>query len=84
MHVWLYDSTNGLTCDRIKSSHCLSFNIDSFLTGFQVILFLLQQNQKYKVIHILADLPHLGIAVRSNGKSGSVSQDSMAHFQVVI
>jgi hypothetical protein len=33
------------------------------ITGFQVVLLLLQQNRKYKVVHILAYLPHLDIAV---------------------
>jgi hypothetical protein len=44
------------------------------LIEFPAILLLLQQNQKYKVVYILSYVPRLDIAVRSNGKSGGVSE----------
>jgi hypothetical protein len=37
------------------------------LIGFQAVLLLLQENGKYEVIHILAYLPHLDMAVRPDG-----------------
>jgi hypothetical protein len=51
------------------------------LTGFEVVLLLLQQNRKYEVVHPLAYLPRLGIAVRPNGEFGRVSGNSTDHFQ---
>jgi hypothetical protein len=54
------------------------------LIGFQVIPLLIQQNGKYKIIHFLAYLSRLDIAVNPNGKSGCVSGISMDHFQVSI
>jgi hypothetical protein len=52
------------------------------LIGFQALLLLLQQNQKYEIVHILAYLPHLDMAVKPNGKSGPVSGNNMDRFQV--
>jgi hypothetical protein len=54
------------------------------LIGFQAILLLLQQNQKYKAVNILVYLPYLDTAERQNGKSCHVSGSSMEHFQVAI
>jgi hypothetical protein len=54
------------------------------LVGFQAILLLLLEIQKYKVAHILDYLPYLNIAVTPNCNSGHVSGNSMGHFQVVI
>jgi hypothetical protein len=54
------------------------------LIGFQAVLLLLQQNRKYKVVHILAYLPRLDIAVRPNGVSGRVSGNGITRFQVAI
>jgi hypothetical protein len=54
------------------------------LIDFKAVLLLLQQCWKYKVVPVLAYLPHLGTAVRPNGKSSHVSGNSMDHFQVVI
>jgi hypothetical protein len=45
------------------------------LIGFQAILFLLQYSRKYKVVHILANLPHLDTAVRPNGEPGHASRN---------
>jgi hypothetical protein len=39
---------------------------------FQTVLFFIQQNLKYNVLHIQAYLPRLDIAVRPNGKFGRV------------
>jgi hypothetical protein len=53
------------------------------MMGFQVILFVLQQNRKYGA-HIPACLSCLDILVRPNGKSDRVSENSMDHFQAAI
>jgi hypothetical protein len=52
------------------------------LIDFQAVKLLLQQNKKYKIVHILAYSPCLDIVVRPNGKSGLVSGNGMDHFQV--
>jgi hypothetical protein len=44
-------------------------------------LMLLQQNRKYKCVHILAHLLSLDIAVKPNGKSGCVTENSMANYK---
>jgi hypothetical protein len=45
-------------------------------------MLLLQQNQKYKNVHILAYSPCLDMAVKPNGKSGPVLGNNMDHSQV--
>jgi hypothetical protein len=54
------------------------------MIGFRAGLLLHQQDRKYKLIYILANLPHLDIAVRPNGESGSVSVTGIDRFQVTI
>jgi hypothetical protein len=54
------------------------------LGDFQAVLLLLQQNWKYKVVHIQAYLPCLDIRVEQNSRSGHVSRNSVNHFQVAI
>jgi hypothetical protein len=57
--------------DAASSKLCWSHTVR--LIGFQAVMLLLQQNRKSKVVHILAYVPRLDIAVRTNGKSGRVS-----------
>jgi hypothetical protein len=54
------------------------------LICFQAVLLLLQQNRKYKVVHILAYLPRLDTTVIPYAKSDRVPGSSMDHFQVTI
>lgn len=47
---------------------------------FRLLLLLLQQNKKYKVVHILAYLSRLDIAARTNGKPCRVSAKKYEEF----
>jgi hypothetical protein len=49
-------------------------------TDFKAVLLLQHRNKKYEVVHILAYLPPLDAAVRSNGKSNSVFENSTAIY----
>jgi hypothetical protein len=46
--------------------------------------FFFQQNQKYKVVHILAYLSRLDTVARQNGKYDHILRNSMKLFQIVI
>jgi hypothetical protein len=54
------------------------------LTGFRAVLLFLQQNQKQYVVHVLAYLPRLDLAVKSNSKSGCAFGNNMKHFQEIL
>jgi hypothetical protein len=51
---------------------------------FQAILLFVQHKQKYKVVRILAYLPHLDTAVNQMVNLGVQTETSMDHFQVAI
>jgi hypothetical protein len=52
-------------------------------TGFQAVLFLLQQNRRYE-IRILAYLPRLDITMTPNVKCRCISRNFMEHIHVAI
>jgi hypothetical protein len=81
--IHLYDSAYGLICHKISSSRHIASAIhpwfDWFPCRFSIVT---SVDRKYKVVHVLAYLPSLDIAVRPNNKSGLVSGNSMDNFQV--
>jgi hypothetical protein len=64
------------SCPHVALLQPHTFN----LIDFQAVLVLLQQNQKYKIVLVLAYLSCLVIGVRPNGKSGHVPGNGMDHF----
>jgi hypothetical protein len=54
------------------------------LTGFKAVLLFLQQNQESNVVRVLAYLPRLDLAVKSNNKSGCAFGNNMEHFQEIL
>jgi hypothetical protein len=76
--IHLYVSANGSICHSISSNCFVAFcHMPVVSLVFQAVLMLLLQNLMYKVVHILAYLPHFNRAVRLNGRPGSASRESM-------